>query len=158
MPYQSIEQGACAPENLGHTTPEFRDWRVYVAYACVRNLSGYGEMKMKESKETKKTRNITFRLTDEEYTQVEKAGLSSGDDPNNWYRRAAISQSIDGHAFTKNERLLYQEIAQLRFLVGHGFKLLLGTSESTATAWKKITAQADQRSERIVEELLSRRE
>jgi uncharacterized protein (DUF1778 family) len=39
---------------------------------------------MKESKEIKKTRNITFRLTDEEFAQVEKAASAAGDDPNNW--------------------------------------------------------------------------
>jgi hypothetical protein len=112
---------------------------------------------MKESKETKKTRNVTFRLTDEEYEQVENAGLAAGDDPNNWCRKAAISQSSEGHTFTKNERLLYQEVALLRFLVGHGFKLLLGGDEKTAATWKKLTAQADQGSEKIVRELLSRR-
>ncbi len=112
---------------------------------------------MKESKETKKTRNITFRLTDEEYEQVEKAGLSAGDDPNNWCRKAAIGQASEGHAFTKNERLIYQEIALLRFLIGHGFKLLFSQDEKAAATWKKLTAQADQRSEEIVNELLSRR-
>ena len=44
---------------------------------------------MKETKETKKSRNITFRLTDEEYGQVEKAATAAGDDPNNWCRKAA---------------------------------------------------------------------
>ena len=81
---------------------------------------------MKESKETKKTRNITFRLTDEEYAQVEKAAETAGDDPNNWCRKAAIDKASEGFALSKNERLLYQEVALLRFLVGHGFKLLLG--------------------------------
>ena len=115
-------------------------------------------MKMKESKETKKTRNITFRLTEEEYAQVEKAGLSSGDDPNNWCRKAAIGQSSEGHTFTKNERLLYGEVARIRFLVGHGFKLLLGGEEPTAAAWKKITTQAEEKGDRIAAELLSRRQ
>jgi hypothetical protein len=45
----------------------------------------------------------------------------------------------------------------LRFLVGHGFKLLLGQTEATATEWKRLTIQADQRSDKIVEELLKRR-
>ncbi len=112
---------------------------------------------MKGTKETKKTRNVTFRLTDEDYAQVESAALATGDDPNNWCRKAAISQSSKGHTFTKNERLLYQEIALLRFLVGHGFKLLFGDNETTAASWKKITIQADSRSERITDELLSRR-
>ena len=107
--------------------------------------------------ETKRTKNIAFRLTDEEYLQVEKAATATGDDPNTWCRKLALTQSSEGHTFTKNERLIYQEIALLRFLVGHGFKLLLGRNEVTAETWKKLTTQADQKSDKIVEELLSRR-
>jgi hypothetical protein len=112
---------------------------------------------MKETKEIKKTRNITFRLTDEEYGQVEKAASAAGDDPNIWCRKAAINGSSEEFAFTKNERLLYQEIALLRFLIGHGFKLLFSRNEATAAAWKKLTTQADKQSDAIVSELLSRR-
>ena len=112
---------------------------------------------MKERKEIKKTRNITFRLTDDEYAQVEKAASAAGDDPNNWSRQAAIDKASEQFALTKNERLLYQEIALLRFLIGHGFKLLFSPNEATAVTWKKLTAQADQKSDKIVEELLSRR-
>jgi len=49
-------------------------------------------------------------------------------------------------------------MARIRFLVGHGFKLMLGGEEPTAAAWKKITAQAEQKGEQIAEELLSRRQ
>jgi len=112
---------------------------------------------MKESKDIKKTRNITFRLTDEEYAQVEKAASAAGDDPNNWCRKAAIDNSSERFAFTKNERLIYQEIALLRFLLGHGFKLLFSRNDATAATWKKLTNQADQHSDKIVDELLSRR-
>ena len=89
--------------------------------------------------------------------QIEKAASAAGEDPNTWCRKLALSMSSESHTFTKNERLLYQEIALLRFLVGHGFKLLLGNEETTAATWKKLTDQADQQSERIVSELLSRR-
>src|SRR5437660_12611786 len=112
---------------------------------------------MKENKEIKKTRNITFRLTDEEYAQVEKAASAAGDDPNNWCRKAAVENLSEGHTFTQNERLIYQEVALLRFLVGHGFKLLFSPNETTAATWKKLTSQADQRSDEIMRELLSRR-
>jgi uncharacterized protein (DUF1778 family) len=112
---------------------------------------------MKESKDIKKTRNITFRLTEEEYAQVEKAASAAGDDPNNWSRQAAMDKASERFAFTKNERLIYQEIALLRFLLGHGFKLLFSRNEATAATWKKLTGQADQRSGEIVDELLSRR-
>src|SRR5436190_22576858 len=107
--------------------------------------------------ESKRTKNIAFRLTDEEYAQIESAASATGDDPNTWCRKLALAQSSEGHTFTKNERLIYQEIALLRFLVGHGFKLLFGRNEVTAETWKKLTAQADQKSDKIVEELLSRR-
>ena len=52
---------------------------------------------------------------------------------------------------------MYQEIALLRFLLGHGFKLLFSRDEIEASTWKKLTSQAEQKSERIVDELLSGR-
>ncbi|MGZ8874238.1 MAG: plasmid mobilization protein [Halobacteriota archaeon] len=107
--------------------------------------------------ETKRTKNIAFRLTDDEYTQIEKAATAAGDDPNTWCRKLALTQSTEGHMFTKNERLIYQEIAILRFLIGHGFKLLFSRNETTAATWKQLTTQADQKSDQIVSELLSRR-
>jgi hypothetical protein len=107
--------------------------------------------------ETKRTKNIAFRLTDAEYGQIERAAAAVNDDPSTWCRKIALIQSTEGQTFTKNERLIYQEIALLRFLIGHGFKLLFSRNEVTAGTWKKLTMQADQRSEEIVEEVLSRR-
>jgi uncharacterized protein (DUF1778 family) len=111
-----------------------------------------------EMSETKRTKNIAFRVTDEDYARIEKAATATGDDPNNWCRKAAVGQLSESHTFTTNERLIYQEIALLRFLLGHGFKLLFSRNETTAATWKKLTAQADQRSEEIVTEVLSRRQ
>jgi hypothetical protein len=54
--------------------------------------------------------------------------------------------------------LIYQEIALLRFLIGHGFKLLFSSNKDSAATWSKLTTQADQRTEEIVEEVLSRRQ
>jgi uncharacterized protein (DUF1778 family) len=113
---------------------------------------------MKETKEIKKSRNITFRLTDDEYSRIEKAASASGDDPNTWCRTLALTQSSEGATFTKNERLIYQEIALLRFLIGHGFKLFFSRNKDTAAAWSKLTTQADERSDEIVAHVLSRRE
>jgi hypothetical protein len=112
---------------------------------------------MDESKETKKTRNITFRLTNDQYEQVENAALAAGEDPNSWCRKVVLIQLTEGFALTKNDRLLYEEIARVRYLVGHGFRLLFASKEATATAWKKLTADADHSSEIIADDLLSRR-
>jgi hypothetical protein len=63
----------------------------------------------------------------------------------------------EGSGLARNERILYGEIARLRYLVGHGFKLILGGEKPTAAAWKKITTQVEERGDEIVAELLSRR-
>jgi len=112
---------------------------------------------MDESKETKKSRNITFRLSNEQYEQVENAALAAGEDPNSWCRKAALIQLTEGFGLTKNDRLLYEEIARVRYLVGHGFRLLLGSKEATAATWKKLTADVDHSAEIIADDLLSRR-
>lgn len=113
---------------------------------------------MDESKETKKSKNITFRLSREQYEQVERAALAAGDEPNSWCRKTALIQLTEGFGLTKNDRLLYEEIARVRFLVGHGFRILFSSKEATAEAWKKITAHADQSSKIIAAELMSRRQ
>jgi len=111
----------------------------------------------KDTRGTKKTKSIAFRLTDEEYAQAERAAMATGDEPNNWCRELALTQSSEGHELTKNEQLIYEEIARVRYLVGHGFRLLLGAEATTPATWKKITADADQSSEIIAADLLSRR-
>lgn len=114
---------------------------------------------MDETKETKKSKNITFRLSNEIYEQVERAALAAGEDPNSWCRKVAIIQLTEGFGLTKNDRLIYEEIARVRYLVGNGFRILFGSKEeATAEIWKKITAQADLRSEKIADGLIARRQ
>jgi hypothetical protein len=116
-----------------------------------------GRKKKMSERKTAKTRNITFRVTDEEFEQIEKVASTVSEDANNWCRKLAVAASREGSGLAKNERILYGEIARLRFLVGHGFKLMLGGEQPTAAAWKKITTQVEQRGEEIVAGLLSRR-
>ena len=113
---------------------------------------------MSEVRETKKTKNIAFRVTDGEFAQIERVALAMGLDSNNWCRNIIVTESREGSGLTKTERLLYEEIARMRYMVGHGFRLLLNSKEASAAAWKKITADADQSSEVIADHLLSRRQ
>src|SRR5436190_516006 len=114
---------------------------------------------MDESKETKKSKNITFRLSSELYDQVERAALAAGEDPNSWCRKVAVIQLTEGFGLTKNDRLIYEEIARIRYLVGNGFRILIGSKEeATAETWKLITAQADQRGGKIADGLIARQQ
>jgi uncharacterized protein (DUF1778 family) len=112
---------------------------------------------MSESNGTKKNKTIAFRLTEEEYALAESAAKAAGDDTNNWVRNVVLSQANVGKGMTKAQRLIYEELARVRYLAGHGFKLLFGLEPVTADHWKKITADADQSSDIIAANLLSRR-
>src|SRR6266480_3610506 len=100
---------------------------------------------MDDSKATKKSRNITFRLSNDQYEQIERAALAAGEDPNSWCRKVALVQLSEGFGFTKTDRLLYEEIARVRYLLGHGLKLVIGSDEPAVATWRKIRAQADQK-------------
>src|SRR3979490_2945917 len=113
---------------------------------------------MDESKDTKKSKNITSRLSNEIYEQVENAALAAGEEPNSWCRKVALIQLTEGFGLTKNDRLIYEEIARVRYLVGHGFRILIGEQDATPEGWKKITADADYHIEVIADNLLSRRQ
>ncbi len=117
------------------------------------------ETKMSEVRETKKTKLIAFRVTDEEYAQIERIALALGEDPNNWGRNILVTEAREGSGLTKTERLLYEEIARIRYLVGNGFRILIGSKEeATAETWKLITAQADQRGGKIADGLIARQQ
>src|SRR6266850_1791962 len=114
---------------------------------------------MSESKEAKKIKTIAFRLTDEEYARAERAAIAAGDGtPNTWCRALVLAKANAGEGMTKNQRLIYEEIARVRYLVGHGFRVLIGGQDATAEMWKKMTADADYHREVIADDLLSRRQ
>ena len=108
--------------------------------------------------EAKRIRSVSFRLTDEEYGEIEKAAVAAGDEPNNWCRQLALIATREGPLFGKTGRLIYTELAVLRFLIGNGLRILFSRNEGEAAAWTRYTAQADQKAEEIVAELLSRRQ
>ena len=67
---------------------------------------------MSESKDAKKIKTIAFRLTDEEYALAESAAIAAGDEtPNNWCRTLVLAKANAGEGMTKNQRLIYEEIA-----------------------------------------------
>src|SRR5262252_3167862 len=108
-------------------------------------------------KKTVRTRNVAFRVTNEEYEEIEKLAAEAGLDPNTWCHKILVDVVQEGSGFARSDRILYGEIARLRYLVGHGFKLMLGGDHPTAAAWKKITTQVEERGDEIVAGLLSRR-
>lgn len=107
---------------------------------------------------TKRSKNIAFRLTDTEYARIEKVAFASGADPNAWCRDLALKQSSEAHAFTRDEQLVYEEIATLRVLMAHGDKSLAWTHDKLMYEWKMLRAQTDDDATEIAQELVKRRQ
>ena len=105
--------------------------------------------------EVKRIKFITFRVTPDEYTQIERAASESELEPNNWCRDLALSVANGGQRFTINERILHTEISQLRLLVAHGFSVIFGRNTAEASTWDKLVTQTVQSTEEIVIELQS---
>jgi hypothetical protein len=71
--------------------------------------------KEREMSEAKRSKVVAFRLTDEEYGEIERAAAAAGDEPNNWCRQLALTAAREGPLFGKTGRLIYTELAVLRF-------------------------------------------
>src|SRR5258707_3849226 len=112
---------------------------------------------MSEPKDTKTVKTIAFRITDAASALAESAAEAAGADTNNWVRNVVLSQANVGKGMTKAQRLIYEELARVRYLAGHGFRLLFGSEPVTAADWKKVTADADRSPDIIAANLLSRR-
>ena len=53
--------------------------------------------------EAKRIKYVSFRLTDEEYTEIEKAAVAAGDDPNNWCRNLALRRLVKARSLARRD-------------------------------------------------------
>jgi Mobilization protein NikA len=103
-----------------------------------------------------KTRTIAFRVTEEEWRQIEAVAGSGGHDANEWARALVVERAMRSDGMTRNERLLYEELARVRYLLSHGFGLL-ANDHLTSPSWEKVKTTADQKPAEIADALLARR-
>jgi uncharacterized protein (DUF1778 family) len=106
-------------------------------------------------KATNKSRTIAFRVTEEQWQQIERAAVSGGHETNEWARDVIVEQATQSGGMTRNERLLYEEIARVRYLLSQGFALL-ANEELSPEAWLKTKRAADLEPEKIADALLTR--
>lgn len=106
-------------------------------------------------KRAKKTRVITYRLDDEIFQLLEQAAQSAGEHPNDWCRKLTIAELSKGHGLTTNERIIFEELSRVRYLLGHGFRLL-ATDKLTAQEWENVKTCSDEKPAEITSILLAR--
>lgn len=108
-----------------------------------------------EQKKENRPHTIGYRLTEEDYQEAETWAELEGISVHEWCRRAAMARLKDGRGMSLETRLLYEEIARLRFITGQCFKLL-ASDELDAETWEKVKTMADEKGAEIADNLLKR--
>src|SRR5262245_24567521 len=107
--------------------------------------------------ETEKERFISFRVTEDEYKEIENIALISGNKPNEWCRKLVLWEAANGTPLVGSDRLIYEEIARVRFLLGSGFDLL-AAGKLNQGEWLQLLGRADKNPAALADTLLKLRE
>lgn len=108
-----------------------------------------------QEREVKKTRTIGFRVTEEVWQQLEKEISGTDETPHDWCREVVLERLRKEQGLTKNQRLIYEELARVRYLIGYGFGLL-ADNQLTPQEWETKRQNADQSGAEIAQVLLDR--
>jgi len=89
----------------------------------------------------KMSRVISFRVTEEDWLEIERAAADCGDKPHDWCRTLALETAKMPLGMTPNDRLLFRQVCHNLFLVENGFTLL---AEDTLGSehWKRYRSYA----------------
>jgi len=103
---------------------------------------------------TKKSKYISFRVAEEQLIEIEMAALDAGIRAREWCRNVVLERLGSDTALTPNERLLFQNLVRVQYLVTHGFQLLADQS-LTSEGWKNLRANAKNRASEIANSVLN---
>lgn len=108
-----------------------------------------------QEREVKKTRTIGFRVTEEVWQQLETEISGTDGTPHDWCRDVVLERLKKEQGLTKSQRLIYEELARVRYLVGYGFGLL-ADGHLTPQEWEVKRQNADGSGAEIAQVLLDR--
>jgi hypothetical protein len=80
---------------------------------------------------------ISYRLTDEDFLKLEQEVNKTGLTPHDWCRLVVLDRLNQEYGLSKNERLLFAQLARIQYLVSIGFQMLADDHLSTEE-WRKI--------------------
>jgi hypothetical protein len=103
----------------------------------------------------KKTRFISFRISEELLIEVEMAAVDAGVKGREWCRDIVLAKLGSEDVLTPNERLLFQNLLRVQYPMIHGFQLL-ADHNLTIEEWKKLRANVKDRASEIAFAVLER--
>jgi hypothetical protein len=80
---------------------------------------------------------ISYRLTDEDFVKLEQEVNETGITAHDWCRLVVQDRLNREFGLSKNERLLFAQVARIQYLVSIGFQLL-ADGRLTTEKWKEM--------------------
>ena len=102
-----------------------------------------------------KTQSISFRMTEEEFRRAEEWAAIEGTSVNDWCRKVTEERLREACGMSLHTRIMYEEIARLRFLTGSCFRLF-ASDELDEETFEKVRATAEEKGAEIADNLLRR--
>ena len=101
-----------------------------------------------------KDRTISYRITEQEWIEIEKRLTNAGESPHQWARSALLEKLRRNDELTRAERLLFHHSIRAQYLITQGFQMLADHSLTTED-WKKLRLNAKLRVPELVESALA---
>lgn len=102
------------------------------------------------------TRKVQFRLSQHQWQQLCEAAQRCGGSANDWCRALTLNELAKGHGLSRNEQLLYEELARTYYLVSNAFGLI-AEGKFTADEWRKVAPKVVEHGNKVTETLLLKR-
>ena len=102
----------------------------------------------------KKERTISFRITEEEWSDIEKRAATVRESPHQWARSALLEKLHSNDELTRGDRFLFHHIVRAQYLLTYGFQMLADDS-LTSEDWKKLRVNAKHRVSELAENALA---
>jgi hypothetical protein len=101
-----------------------------------------------------KERTVSYRITEEAWSEIEKRAASSGESPHQWARSVLLEKLSRTDELTPGERLLFHYLIRAQYLVTQGFQLI-ADHHLTSEEWKKLRANAKHRVSELADAALA---
>ena len=92
-------------------------------------------------KRPKMSRIITFRVTEKDWLEIERAAADCDETPNEWCRTTSLEAARMPFALTPTQRIMFAQMARSGFLVENGFQLL-ADDNLESEEWKRYRVYA----------------
>ena len=102
-----------------------------------------------------KERTISFRITEEEWSDIEKRAATVRESPHQWARSAMLEKLHGNDELTRGDRFLFHHLVRAQYLLTQGFQML-ADNNLTSEDWKKLRVNAKQRVSELAEHALAR--